>query len=120
MLNKHYEKLIQCDMRLSILSRQPELVMDSPYFESQASVSENSEESKVDGCNQLLAAAKGSPISVSQDGTSEDVAPSSSSKFGQNPLKVQTVSKEAASPSSGTYFLFPIWIFILMDSRLCF
>ncbi|KAI3444055.1 hypothetical protein Pfo_000720 [Paulownia fortunei] len=99
-LNKHYEKLIQCDMRLSILSQQPEIVMESPYFESQASVLENSEESKGDECNQLTAAAKGSPISVFQDVASAAAVQLSSFKFGQNPLAVQHVSKEAASPSS--------------------
>ncbi|KAK4415164.1 hypothetical protein Salat_2623600 [Sesamum alatum] len=99
-LNKHYEKLIQCDMRLSILSRQPEIVMDSPYFESQASVSENSEESKVDGCSQPPAGAIGSPISVFRDAASPAASQLSSSKFGQNPLPAQHVSKEAPSPSS--------------------
>ncbi|KAL0340190.1 UNVERIFIED_CONTAM: hypothetical protein Sradi_4535800 [Sesamum radiatum] len=99
-LNKHYEKLIQCDMRLSILSRQPEIVLDSPYFESQASVSENSEESKVDGCSQLPAGAIGSPISVFQDAASPAAAQLPSSKIGQNPLTAQHLSKEAPSPSS--------------------
>ncbi|CAA0814692.1 Unknown protein [Striga hermonthica] len=46
-LNKHYEKLIQCDTRLSILSQLPELDVGSPYFEPEASVEENSEESIV-------------------------------------------------------------------------
>ncbi|XP_044485921.1 uncharacterized protein LOC123211332 isoform X2 [Mangifera indica] len=36
-LAKHYEKLIQCDPRLNFLSRQPEIVLDSPYFEPGAS-----------------------------------------------------------------------------------
>lgn len=36
-LAKHYEKLIQCDPRLNFLSRQPEIVLDSPYFEPRAS-----------------------------------------------------------------------------------
>lgn len=33
-LNKHFEKLVQCDTRLNFLSRQPEMVLDSPYFDS--------------------------------------------------------------------------------------
>ncbi|KAJ7955681.1 ATP-dependent DNA helicase [Quillaja saponaria] len=41
LLNKHFEKLIQCDMRLNFLSRQPEIVLDSPYFESQPSAFED-------------------------------------------------------------------------------
>uniref|UniRef100_A0A7N0VGY8 TRF2/HOY1 PH-like domain-containing protein n=1 Tax=Kalanchoe fedtschenkoi TaxID=63787 RepID=A0A7N0VGY8_KALFE len=34
MLLKHFEKLIQCDLRLSYLSRLPEMVLDSPFFEN--------------------------------------------------------------------------------------
>ncbi|PIN06096.1 hypothetical protein CDL12_21362 [Handroanthus impetiginosus] len=97
-LNRHYEKLIQCDMRLSILSRQPEIVLDSPYFESQASVRENSEESKGDGCNQLP--AKGPPVPVFQDAASAAVAQLPAFKFGQISLGAQNMSKEAPSPSS--------------------
>ena len=43
LLNKHFEKLIQCDMRLNFLSRQPEIVLDSPYFERRVSVFEDPE-----------------------------------------------------------------------------
>ncbi|XP_075666748.1 uncharacterized protein LOC142636416 isoform X1 [Castanea sativa] len=34
MLGKHFEKLIQCNPRLSFLSQQPEIVLECPYFES--------------------------------------------------------------------------------------
>ncbi|KAJ4718678.1 ATP-dependent DNA helicase [Melia azedarach] len=34
MLGKHFEKLIQCDPRLNFLSQQPEVLLESPYFES--------------------------------------------------------------------------------------
>ncbi|XP_078433678.1 uncharacterized protein LOC144704968 [Wolffia australiana] len=37
LLSKHFEKLIQCDARLNSLSRQPEIVLDSPYFDSSRS-----------------------------------------------------------------------------------
>ncbi|KAL0010917.1 hypothetical protein SO802_006025 [Lithocarpus litseifolius] len=33
-LDKHFEKLIQCDPHLSFLSQQPEIVLECPYFES--------------------------------------------------------------------------------------
>ncbi|OIW08888.1 hypothetical protein TanjilG_05863 [Lupinus angustifolius] len=33
LLGKHFEKLIQCDPRLNVLSQQSDLVLDSPYFE---------------------------------------------------------------------------------------
>lgn len=32
-LVKHFEKLIHCDPRLNFLSQQPEIVLDSPFFE---------------------------------------------------------------------------------------
>lgn len=88
MLNKHYEKLIQCDMRLGVLSQQPEIVLDSPFFKPQASVCENSEESSEDGGNLRPHAAKGSHLRASE--------------IEKNPITVQGVSKEAESPSSGT------------------
>ncbi|XP_015869013.2 uncharacterized protein LOC107406408 isoform X1 [Ziziphus jujuba] len=34
LLGKHFEKLVQCDPRINFLSQQPEIVLDSPYFES--------------------------------------------------------------------------------------
>ncbi|GLT49589.1 hypothetical protein SLA2020_231370 [Shorea laevis] len=46
MLNKHFEKLIQCDMRLNFLSQQPEITLDSPYFEKRKAVFEDPGESK--------------------------------------------------------------------------
>ncbi|KAL9681715.1 hypothetical protein QQ045_013502 [Rhodiola kirilowii] len=37
MLHKHFEKLIQCDSRLNFLSRQPDMMVDPPYFEGNRS-----------------------------------------------------------------------------------
>lgn len=99
-LNKHYEKLIQCDMRLGILSQQPEIVLDSPYFKLQASVFENSEESSGDGRNLQSHTAKGSHISAFQEVASSAGPQFCASEFENNPLAVQRVSKEATSPSS--------------------
>ncbi|KAJ4709526.1 ATP-dependent DNA helicase [Melia azedarach] len=48
LLNKHFEKLIQCDMRLNFLSQQPEVILDSPYFEPRASIAEDLDELKSD------------------------------------------------------------------------
>ncbi|XP_073273907.1 uncharacterized protein [Primulina huaijiensis] len=98
-LNKHYEKLIQCDARLCILSQQPEIVMDSPYFDSQVSGLENSEECKSEVCNDTPTVVEGSP-SVFQDVAPAAAAPLASFNFGQNPLVAQHVSKEAPSPIS--------------------
>ncbi|KAI4376776.1 hypothetical protein MLD38_014494 [Melastoma candidum] len=46
LLAKHFEKLIQCDMRLGFLSRQPEIILDSPLFDPRPSVFEGLEEPK--------------------------------------------------------------------------
>ncbi|KAK2358915.1 hypothetical protein QL285_096056 [Trifolium repens] len=35
LLTKHFEKLIQCSLRLDLLSKQPEIILDSPYFDTQ-------------------------------------------------------------------------------------
>ncbi|ESQ46362.1 hypothetical protein EUTSA_v10000158mg [Eutrema salsugineum] len=40
-LNKHFEKLVQCDHRLFCLSRQPEINPDSPFFDSRQSIFED-------------------------------------------------------------------------------
>lgn len=100
MLNKPYEKLIRCDTRLNILSQHPEIVVDPPYFESKASACENSEESDGDVSNQLQPAASGPPSAL-QDVASSACAQSSSSTCDQSSLTVGSLSKDAASPSSG-------------------
>ncbi|EPS64940.1 hypothetical protein M569_09843, partial [Genlisea aurea] len=66
-LNKHFEKLVRCDDRLYALSLQPKIVVGSPYFETQTSAFENSEESKSSESNMLPVAVEGSPVSVMQD-----------------------------------------------------
>lgn len=38
LLGRHFEKLIQCDPRLHFLSQQPEIVLDSPYFDARISL----------------------------------------------------------------------------------
>jgi len=37
-LGKHFEKLMQCDPRLRFLSQQPEIVLDTPYFQPMVSI----------------------------------------------------------------------------------
>ena len=51
-LNKHFEKLIQCDSRLNFLSRQPEIVFGSPYFEPTASGFTTVEQASIRGLEQ--------------------------------------------------------------------
>ncbi|XP_010472409.1 PREDICTED: uncharacterized protein LOC104752037 [Camelina sativa] len=40
-LDKHFEKLVQCDHRLFCLSRQPEINLASPFFDSRTSIFED-------------------------------------------------------------------------------
>lgn len=37
-LGKHFQKLIQCDPRLSFLSQQPQIDLDNPYFQPRVSI----------------------------------------------------------------------------------
>ncbi|KAI4335513.1 hypothetical protein L6164_014151 [Bauhinia variegata] len=53
LLHKHFEKLIQCDMRLNFLSRQPEIVLDSPNIDTPPSAFEVSDNSKSSDLNQV-------------------------------------------------------------------
>ncbi|KAA8535424.1 hypothetical protein F0562_030435 [Nyssa sinensis] len=94
LLNKHYEKLIQCDVRLNFLSQQPEIALDSPYFESRGSVFEDPDEPKGYKFKQLEA-AKGSPISSFLDETSLSTVPHTPQS-----LSTEHPSQEAPSPSS--------------------
>ncbi|XP_042506473.1 uncharacterized protein LOC122082770 isoform X2 [Macadamia integrifolia] len=53
LLNKHFEKLIQCDPRLNLLSQQPEITLDCPFFETRGSVFKDPDESKCQGFDPL-------------------------------------------------------------------
>ncbi|KDP38724.1 hypothetical protein JCGZ_04077 [Jatropha curcas] len=102
LLNKHFEKLIQCDMRLNFLSRQPEIILDSPYFEQQSSVFEDPDETKSQDFNQVET-GKGSFISGFQDLASPSAAHSSSLEIEKGDIAGTTsehTSREAPSPSS--------------------
>ncbi|KAJ9129024.1 hypothetical protein P3X46_034215 [Hevea brasiliensis] len=102
LLNKHFEKLVQCDMRLNFLSRQPEIILDSPYFEQRSSVFEDPDESKGHDFNQVET-GKGSSISGFQDLASPSVAYSSSLEFEKGDhagTSSEHMSREAPSPSS--------------------
>ncbi|CDY23256.1 BnaA08g12900D [Brassica napus] len=44
-MNKHLEKLVQCDHRLLYLSRESEIIMDSPCFDARRSIFEDPSES---------------------------------------------------------------------------
>lgn len=102
LLNKHYEKLIQCDMHLNLVSRQPEMVLDSPYFDARGSVLKDPNESEVQEVDQLET-AKRSPSSGFQVVASPSTAQSCSLKIEeQNSVGIASEhsSPEAPSPSS--------------------
>ncbi|XP_065619766.1 uncharacterized protein LOC112024158 isoform X2 [Quercus suber] len=102
LLNKHFEKLIQCDMRLNFLSRQPEIVVDSPFFEPRPSVFEDPEESKEHSFDQM---DSGGSMSGFQDVASPTPTQSSSLKIEHKQdsagLALENRLREAPSPSSG-------------------
>ncbi|KAJ6698677.1 hypothetical protein OIU79_012054 [Salix purpurea] len=102
LLNKHFEKLIQCDMRLNFLSRQPEINLDSPYFEQRLPVFEDLDDSKGQGFNQVES-AKVPFVSGFQDLASPSAAQSSSLEIDKGDPSASTsdhMSREAPSPSS--------------------
>lgn len=104
LLNKHFEKLVQCDMRLNCLSRQPEIILDSPYFESRSSVFEDPSEPKGHDYGQGET-GKGSTSSGFQNIASPVAAHSSSLEIEKGDSAVITsenMSREAPSPSSGS------------------
>ncbi|KAJ8634750.1 hypothetical protein MRB53_009017 [Persea americana] len=53
LLSKHFEKLMQCDPRLNLLSQKPDIVLDDPFFESRSSVFEGLDEPNCHGFDQL-------------------------------------------------------------------
>ncbi|GMH23282.1 hypothetical protein Nepgr_025125 [Nepenthes gracilis] len=100
LLNKHFEKLIQCDMRLNFLSRQPEISLDSPYFDVQSLVH--------NGLNNIVnheqrESSQGSSISSFQNVASPTVSQSPSINIKQEEevgRVAETFPREAPSPSS--------------------
>lgn len=101
LLNKHFEKLIQCDTRLNFLSQQPEIDLDSPYFEPRAFIFDDLDESKGNDFDQWET-DKGSSISGFQDVASRHAAPHSLKIEQQDPIcrESEHLLHEAHSPSS--------------------
>ncbi|XP_009623108.1 uncharacterized protein [Nicotiana tomentosiformis] len=101
-LNKHYEKLIQCDVRLNFLSEQPEKALESPYFDTKATMLENPDEFNAHVFDPV-GSDTGSPLSSFQDAASPAAVQSSSLTFEQPDLLGATrerLSKDSPSPSS--------------------
>ncbi|XP_078443656.1 uncharacterized protein LOC144713049 [Wolffia australiana] len=86
LLGKHFDKLIGCDPHLSELSRQPDINLSSPLFDSKSSIFE-----EMPSNLEQIKSEYGSPaFSVHQEATSPSAG---SQHFGSN---------ERASASSGT------------------
>ncbi|KAK1399889.1 50S ribosomal protein L35 [Heracleum sosnowskyi] len=95
-LNKHYEKLMQCDMRLKCLSQQSNRVMHAPFFVSPACGSQGD----IPGnhlANQLVTAKVWPMSSVALPLSSS----SNVEQMGTLGIAPWHQSKEASSPSSG-------------------
>lgn len=97
LLSKNFEKLVQCDPRLDSLSQQPEITLESPYFESRCSVFEDHNESKCHVFDDLKDGFR-STMSGFQDPVSPHAAPPTSRlPRGRTP---ENASQETLSPSS--------------------
>ncbi|RZC73670.1 hypothetical protein C5167_049153 [Papaver somniferum] len=107
LLSKHFEKLIQCDPRLNWLSQQPEVVLESPFFEPKGSVFEDLSESKSHVFdkpkNEFTSTYSGFVDELSPPG------PQSSSPKSELPdavgISEELMSRETPSPSSGIFLL---------------
>ncbi|XP_072969715.1 uncharacterized protein [Typha angustifolia] len=53
LLNKHFEKLLQCDPRLYSLSLHPNIILENPYFQPRCSVFEDHEGPKCHGFDNM-------------------------------------------------------------------
>ncbi|XP_054783137.1 uncharacterized protein LOC129290402 [Prosopis cineraria] len=99
LLGKHFEKLIQCDPRLNFLSQQPDIVLDSPYFELKTAIDDQLESTA--SLNRIGRGQAG--LFELQDVESESAVQSSSSKSEHNLVgrAFENVSQEITStPSS--------------------
>lgn len=104
LLNKHFEKLIQRDNRLKFLSQQPDMVMESLYFDTQASHLDNCDAMKASLISSQLMTGGPTSISSLTDGASS-VTELSSLTYEQWDAASPHLSMEAPSPnSSGIIF----------------
>ncbi|XP_008443831.1 uncharacterized protein LOC103487331 isoform X2 [Cucumis melo] len=101
LLNKHFEKLVQCDSRLNFLSRQPAIVLGSPYFEPRASTFTTLEQASIRGLEQAVNGNQ-SLLSAFQDVVSSTPATSLTIEQASPQMVFEPFTMEAPSPSSGT------------------
>lgn len=110
LLGKHFEKLIQCDPRLNFLSQQPEIILDSPHFETRISVFEDPNvcESEFNLNNER------SPPFLNLHGAASPSGAHCSSTNGEQDFvvsrRLENIRPETPSPSSGNYILLLVWL----------
>jgi hypothetical protein len=104
LLTKHFEKLIQCSLRLDLLSKQPEIILDSPYFDTQFTAFEKPDNLK--DCDLHQVNGKGSATTRFQSTGSPHSSSLSPSFTIENSdpsaITLDSVPCEAPSSSSGT------------------
>ncbi|XP_076939668.1 uncharacterized protein LOC143608535 isoform X2 [Bidens hawaiensis] len=99
LLGKHFEKLIQCDPRLNFLSQQPEIELESPYFEPRKSVFD---EPGVSNEYELSRETQPGPtiFDIHRTGSPSGGQSSSRSELHDTSGRPAEFSREAPSPSS--------------------
>ncbi|XP_028776808.1 uncharacterized protein LOC114733503 isoform X1 [Neltuma alba] len=103
LLNKHFEKLIQCDARLNFLSQQPAIILDSPYFDTRPAAFVEPDESKDHCLNQVndkvtvssCVQGIGSPHASQSSSFNIEISDPSC-------ITLDSRSREVPSPSSGS------------------
>ncbi|XP_038981860.1 uncharacterized protein LOC103707426 isoform X2 [Phoenix dactylifera] len=102
LLSKNVEKLLQCDPRLNLLSQQPDIILESPYFELRCAVFDDQVEAKSHGFDNMD--GKGLTFSGFCDSGSPHTTSSTSMKSAEQDSVGRApdrVSQEIASPSTG-------------------
>lgn len=105
LLGKHFEKLIQCDPRLNFLSQQPEIILDSPHFESRISVFEDPSVSD----SEFNLNSERSPTFLNLHGAASPSGAHCSSSNGEQDFvagrRLENIRPETPSPSSGKLYI---------------
>ncbi|KAG2408095.1 hypothetical protein LR48_Vigan01g241500 [Vigna angularis] len=103
MLAKHFERLVQCDAHLNFVSQQPEIILDSPHFDTRPAAFENLDNPEDRDFRQVN--AKVATTSCLQDIGSPHSSPSPSFKNeynGRLGISLDSSPCEAPSTSSGS------------------
>jgi hypothetical protein len=104
-LIKHFEQLVQCSEHLKFLSEQPDIMLDSPHFDTRSAASENPDNLK--DCDLHKVYGKGSTTSRFQNMGSSHSSMSPSFRIEQgDPSAITLHSVPCKEMSSGSPSLF--------------